>query len=153
MASISVRERRGAMPCGPARPKKKRAGGTSSRPRTTTSSGRRRCCCGTAGSTHRPESRPKSIARDDRGSSRFLVPLFILLDGKFAQMPFGMLHVFEREFSCLDKMRHDRLRPAAEQRQEIVDQAALGILARNQRAIDVGAADFLDPPDRLFGFH
>src|SRR5581483_1833445 len=48
--------------------------------------------------------------------------------------------------------RHDRLRAVVEEGEQLVDETAMGRLARDRGLEDVRVADLLRPPDRAFGF-
>ena len=49
-------------------------------------------------------------------------------------------------------MGHDRLRPAAEQAQQVIDQFTAGCVAGDAGFENMGVADLLDAADRLLGF-
>src|SRR5688572_26470172 len=58
-----------------------------------------------------------------------------------------LFDVVERQIAGLDQMRHDRLAAAAEEGEELVDEAALRGGARDGRLEDVRVADLLRPTD------
>src|SRR5947209_5766148 len=81
---------------------------------------------------------------------RCKIPLFIrrlLLQA--AQLALCLLHVLECQLAGLDEMSHNRLCAAAEERQQVVDEAALGGIACNRRAEHVEVADLARALDGL----
>jgi hypothetical protein len=60
---------------------------------------------------------------------------------------FRLAQVVDRQAPALDEMRHDGLRPAAEQAEQVVDDAPLSGGAGDDGLENVGVADLLDAPD------
>ncbi len=64
----------------------------------------------------------------------------------------GLLHVLEGEAARFDKVSHHQIGAAAEECQQLVDQAALGIFAGDGGLENVGVADSLDTTQGLLPF-
>jgi hypothetical protein len=62
---------------------------------------------------------------------------------------FNCHNVLKSEFSGFDEVSHDRLKPVTKQRQQVVDQPALGLSAGNRGLEDVSMTNLLDSPKSL----
>src|SRR5688572_665997 len=101
----------------------------------------------------RPRTRTGSIATDGspaRQSFRLPSRLLLFLDppDRFFQLP----HVVACQFPGFRELRHHRLRPSAEQAQDVVEQPVTRDVAGNERLEDVGVADLPHAAHGTFGF-
>src|ERR1019366_3082814 len=81
-----------------------------------------------------------------RESFRFVLSL------QLAEGPFGFLHILEGELARFNQMRHDRLRAAAEEREEVVDELPLRGIARDGGLENVEVSDFFYAANGLLAF-
>src|SRR5579863_8305129 len=107
-------------------------------PRTTSSSGR---ALNAGAAPAPPRLRRRQTGSTAKGDRRVppSLPFRLLCD--CTHCLFGLSDVFQRELAGLDEVRHERLRTAAEQREEFVDQPALRDFARQRRLEDMRVAD------------
>src|SRR5689334_21812587 len=68
-----------------------------------------------------PRRQTRWTATDDPARPRSWLFLFLVVQ-QLTQMLFGLLHIVQAKPAAFDQMGHDRLRLAAEHRQEVVDQ-------------------------------
>lgn len=66
---------------------------------------------------------------------------------------FRFLHLGESQPARFDQMRHDRLRAAAEQAQQFVDQPAFGNVSRDDSFKNVSVADLPDAAEHFLALH
>src|ERR1700733_5235274 len=78
-----------------------------------------------------PARNRSTLAKENSDSFRFLLPVRLALSIKVPQQLLRFLHVIQRQLPRFNQVRHYRLRTAAKQRQQIVDQFPLRIAARN----------------------
>jgi hypothetical protein len=69
-----------------------------------------------------------------------------------AQNPLGLLDVGQRQLAGARQVRHHRLDLAVEHGDELVDDPALRVVARDRRFEDVRVADALDDAERTLCF-
>src|SRR5690349_24948098 len=96
------------------------------------------------------------IARDDFPAQARCAgkrSAFCLLFGELAEGLFGFFDVIERQLARLHKVSHDGLGASAEKREEIVDEAALRVVARNSGLEDVKITNLAHTTDDVFVFH
>src|SRR6185312_744237 len=77
----------------------------------------------------------------------------LLLLGQGAHRLLSFAQVFDGQLAGLNKVRHHRLRPAAEKRQQFVNQTALGRMAGNDGFKDMRIAYFFCAAKHLLLFH
>src|SRR5262249_30278404 len=87
-------------------------------------------------------------ATSDRRASRARSSLLL---GRFLEHLPRLLDVLERDLAGLDQVRHQRLRAAAEEIEQIVDEPALRGVARHQGLAYVSTADLLRAPHGPLG--
>src|SRR5882724_5822301 len=135
------------------RPATRRESGISPTPRATASTERARGSSARVRSTIRLQRRIGSTAicdrltgsrlgstwwTDDSGSLGFVLSL------KLPEGSLGFLHIFQREFSGINQMRHHGLGAPAEQAQQVVDQFPLRRVAGNSGFENMEVAYLLD---------
>src|SRR5581483_922586 len=100
--------------------------------------------CGAARSTRsRRPPQTASIARDDCRVRSFPFPSFGLLlrlRHVFDQL-LRLADLLDRELPGLDHVGHDEARAAAEELQDLIEQAAADVRARDRGVVDLGVAD------------
>src|SRR5688572_16342794 len=115
-------------------------------PRTTASSGRWRCSFGTSVSATRLRRRTGSIATDDWQARRsFRLPFRLLLFLDPLDRLLQLAHIVARQFSGFGELGHHRLRPPAEQAQDVVEQPVARNVTGDERFENVGVADLPHP--------
>src|SRR5580700_70567 len=85
------------------------------------------------------------IAGDDSGFRSCLF-VTLLFPFKVADQLLGFADVVACQFPGLNQVSHHGLRSSAEKTQEILDGAAVRLLARGDRLKDVGVPDLSDAP-------
>src|SRR5580692_10695606 len=103
--------------------------------------------------TAMPQRRKDSIATD--GSLRAIdrqESLWLILPRRLAESLFGFLHVVQGEFAGFHQVRHHQLGSAPKERQQFVNQSALGIFARDRSLENIRVADPLDAAEGLLPF-
>jgi hypothetical protein len=78
--------------------------------------------------------------------------LWFVLSRQLSKSFLGFLYISQSEFTGFNQAGHDGLRAPAEKRQQIVDQPALGSIARDRSFKNVKVADLPDAAHGLLGF-